>query len=135
LRSRTGQWESPLESELLRLSRDATSGTFGEVLYRAVFAGWLMALLAWLLASTHSTMAQIVLIWLCTFPISALHFGHSVAGGVEALYLAALGDASWGAMLSGFNAPAALGNAIGGVLLVALLNHGAGEGRSRGLSV
>ena len=37
---------------------------------------------------------------------------------------AALGDASWGAMLWGFVTPAVIGNAIGGVLLVALLNYG-----------
>jgi formate/nitrite transporter FocA (FNT family) len=89
-----------------------------------VFAGWLMALLAWLLASTTSSLAQIVLIWLCTAPISALHFRHSVVGSTEAFYRAALGDASWGGMLWGFVTPAVLGNAIGGVLLVALLNTG-----------
>jgi len=83
-----------------------------------------MALLAWLLASTTSSLAQIVLIWLCTAPISAFHFRHSIAGSTEAFYRAALGDVSWGAMLGGFVTPAVLGNAIGGVLLVALLNYG-----------
>jgi formate/nitrite transporter FocA (FNT family) len=109
-------------SELLRISREATEGGFLEIAYAAVFAGWLMALLAWLLASTTSTLAQIVLIWLCTFPISALHFRHSIVGSTEAFYRAVLGDASWGGMLS-FVAAAVIGNAVGGVLLVALLNH------------
>lgn len=113
-----------VNTALHQISREATAGSFGQVLYSAVFGGWLIALLAWLLASTRSTMAQIVLIWLCTAPISALQFRHSIAGSVEAFYLAALGDASWGAMLGGFTAPAVLGNAIGGVLLVALLNYG-----------
>lgn len=113
-----------VESELLRISREATSGGFGRVLYAGVFAGWLIALLTWLLASTHSTIAQIVFIWLCTFPIHALHFRHSIAGSVEAFYRAGLGDAGWGEMLGGFVAPAVIGNAIGGVLLVALLNYG-----------
>ena len=111
-------------SELLRISREATEGGFGETVYAGMFAGWLMALLAWLLASTTSTLAQIVLIWLCTAPIGALHFPHSIAGATEAFYRAVLGDASWGAMLWGFVTPAVLGNALGGVLLVALLNYG-----------
>lgn len=115
--------EPAVESELLRISREATSGGFGRVLYAAVFAGWLIALMAWLLAATHSSLAQIVLIWLCTAPIAALRFRHSIAGAVEAFYRAAIGDASWGAMLGGFVVPAVIGNAIGGVLLVALLNH------------
>ena len=110
-------------SELLRISRQATEGGFLEIAYAAVFAGWLMALLAWLLASTTSTLSQIVFIWLCTAPISALDFRHSIVGSTEAFYRAALGDASWGGMLWGFVTPSVLGNAVGGVLLVALLNH------------
>jgi formate/nitrite transporter FocA (FNT family) len=65
-----------------------------------------------------------VLIWLCTAPISALHFRHSIVGSIEAFYRAALGDAGWGAMLGEFIVPSVLGNAVGGVLLVALLNYG-----------
>jgi formate/nitrite transporter FocA (FNT family) len=113
-----------LHPTLLRMAAEATTGSFGEILYAAVFAGWLIALLTWLLASTQSTTAQIALIWLCTAPISALQFRHSIAGSVEAFYLAASGLASWGRMVGEFVMPAVLGNAIGGVLLVALLNYG-----------
>jgi formate/nitrite transporter FocA (FNT family) len=94
------------------------------VVYAGVYAGWLIALLAWLLASTQSTGAQLAFIWLCTVPIHALGFKHSIAGSVEAFYLATGGKASWGAMLREFVAPSVIGNAIGGVLLVALLNYG-----------
>jgi formate/nitrite transporter FocA (FNT family) len=112
-----------LHTELGRIAAESLSGSFGEVLYRAVFAGWLIALLSWVLAATHSTGAQIVLIWLCTAPIAALHFRHSIAGSVEAFYAAAAGQAGWMDVIRGFVVPAVLGNAIGGVLLVALLNH------------
>jgi formate-nitrite transporter family protein len=113
-----------LRPMLTTLATEATSGGFGHVVYAGVFAGWLIALLTWLLASTHSTGAQIALIWLCTAPISALQFRHSVAGSVEAFYRAGSGDASWSSMLGNFVVPSILGNAIGGVLLVALLNYG-----------
>lgn len=113
-----------LRTELARIAVQATSGTFLEVVYAGIFAGWLIALLSWVLASTHSTGAQIALIWLCTAPIAALQFRHSIAGSVEAFYRAASGTAGWGSMLGGFVVPAVLGNAIGGVILVALLNHG-----------
>jgi formate/nitrite transporter FocA (FNT family) len=121
--ARSSVVEPSVAAELLRISREATTGGFGTVLYSAVFGGWLIALLAWLLASTRSTTAQILLIWLCTFPIAALKFRHSIAGSVEAFYLAWLGDASWGPMLGEFVTPAVIGNAIGGVLLVGLLNY------------
>jgi formate-nitrite transporter family protein len=122
--ARTPMVDSELHPALVRMAQEATSGGFAHVLYAGVFAGWLIALLTWLLASTHSTGAQIALIWICTAPISALQFRHSIAGSVEAFYLAARGSADWGAMLQEFVVPSVLGNAIGGVLLVALLNYG-----------
>ncbi|HEX2220038.1 MAG TPA: formate/nitrite transporter family protein [Gemmatimonadales bacterium] len=122
--ARTDVLRPEFATELLQISRQATEGEFLQTAYAAVFAGWLMALLAWLLASTTSTLAQIVFIWLCTAPISALHFRHSIVGSTEAFYRAALGDAGWGAMLGDFVVPSVLGNAVGGVLLVALLNYG-----------
>jgi formate/nitrite transporter FocA (FNT family) len=122
--ARTPVVEPSLHAELGRLATEATSGTFGRIVYAGVFAGWLIALLSWLLASTHATGAQIALIWICTAPIAALGFRHSIAGAVEAFYRAASGGAGWGQMLGGFVLPAVIGNAIGGVLLVALLNYG-----------
>ncbi|HZP42767.1 MAG TPA: hypothetical protein VFD84_14830 [Candidatus Binatia bacterium] len=40
---------------LSTVAAEATSGGFGLVCWRAVFAGWLVALMAWLVASTHAT--------------------------------------------------------------------------------
>jgi len=122
--ARTSMVEPGLHIELTRIAAHTTMAGFGHVAYAGVFAGWLIALLAWLLAATHATGAQIALIWLCTAPISALDFRHSIVGSVEAFYRAASGGAGWGEMLAGFVVPSVIGNAIGGVLLVALLNYG-----------
>ena len=100
-----------------------TRGGFGLVFYQAIYAGWLIAHMAWLLGSTTSRGAQLVLIWLCTAAISALEFRHSIVGAVEAFYRAAAGSAAWGEMLGGFVVPSVPGNALGGVVLVALLNY------------
>ena len=122
--ARTPVVQPELHPSLMKIATEVSSGGFGQVLYGGIFAGWLIALLSWVLASTHSTTAQILLVWFCTAPISALHFRHSIAGSAEAFYRAAAGDASWGSMLGNFVAPAVIGNVIGGVLLVALLNYG-----------
>jgi formate-nitrite transporter family protein len=122
--ARTPVVEDSLRPSLLKIATEVSSGGFGHVLYAAIFAGWLIALMSWVLAATHNTLAQIVLVWLCTAPISALHFRHSIAGAVEAFYRAASGGASWGSMVGSFVVPAVIGNVIGGVLLVALLNYG-----------
>jgi formate/nitrite transporter FocA (FNT family) len=115
--------DSSLHPTLRDVSGEATLGGFGDVFYKAIFGGWLIALLAWLLAATADTSAQLFLIWVTTVPISAFHFRHSIAGSVEAFYRAVVGASSWGDMLGGFVVPALLGNAVGGVLLVALFNY------------
>ncbi len=50
--------------------------------------------------------------------------GRITAGAAEALYLAFAGALGGGRTFWGFIIPAVLGNIIGGVLLVALINHG-----------
>jgi formate/nitrite transporter FocA (FNT family) len=133
LAARTVMLRSELEPHLLQLGRDAMSGGFGHVFYLAIFAGWLIALTAWLVQATERTLAQIVLIWLTIAPISAFGFRHSIAGAVEAFYLAAIGGTGWGNAVGGFVIPAVIGNIVGGVIFVALLNHGqvAAEKRRR----
>jgi formate/nitrite transporter FocA (FNT family) len=121
--ARTPVVEASLLPALDAVAETATEGGFWTVGYKAVFAGWLIALMAWLVASTRATGAQILLVWLTTAPIAAFGFRHSIAGAVEAFYRVARGSASLGSMLGEFLVPAVAGNIVGGVLLVALFNH------------
>jgi formate/nitrite transporter FocA (FNT family) len=122
--ARTQTLESSLHGSMLETARDATSGLASVIFLKAIWAGWLVALMAWVIASTHETIAQIALVWLTTAPIAALGFKHSIAGATEAFYRAWMGDASIGDMLIRFEIPAIAGNIVGGVVLVALVNHG-----------
>lgn len=127
--------EASLRPSIAHVAEHATSGGFGLVFFKAIFGGWLVALMAWLVSSTGFTGAQIAFVWLTTAPIAAFGFKHSIAGAVEAFYRAATGGASWGEMIGGFLVPALLGNVLGGGVLVALLNHGqvtAGKRRPAG---
>lgn len=116
--------ESKLLAPLLDAARLSTEGGAQLVFYKGIWAGWLIALMAWLIAATHDTTAQIILVWLTTAPIAAFGFRHSIAGAVEAFYRGAVGDAPWSQMIFSFEIPCILGNIVGGVVLVALLNHG-----------
>jgi formate/nitrite transporter FocA (FNT family) len=121
--ARTTMIDESFTKSLEHVAAAGTAGGFADVFYKAIFGGWLIALLAWLLASTVDTTAQLFLIWVTTAPISAFHFRHSIAGSVEAFFRAFTGGATWGSMLGDYVVPALLGNAIGGVLLVALFNY------------
>ena len=113
-----------IKTKLANMARESTSDGFQLTFIRGVMAGWLIALLAWVLASTQESVAHLALVWLCTAPIAFLGFRHSIVGSVEAFYRVVSSSASLGEMAGSFIVPAVLGNTVGGVVLVALLNYG-----------
>ena len=50
-------------------------------------------------------------------------FSHVIAGSAEAAFAAMQGVIGWDHYLADFLLPALVGNSIGGVVFVALLNH------------
>lgn len=95
---------------------------FVGVAIKAVFAGWLIALMVWLMPAASS--AKFVVIVAVTWLISVAQFSHVVAGSVEGAFAAIHGAVAWPDYLIGFLVPALVGNSVGGVVFVALLNHG-----------
>lgn len=105
----------------MRLGEQAFAGSFGLVLVKAIFAGWLIALLVWLLPFAET--GRVAVIVMMTYLIALGSFHHVIAGSVDTFYLVALGERAWNEYLGGFMLPTLLGNIIGGVSLVAVLNH------------
>ena len=58
-----------------------------------------------------------------TYVVSVGRFSHIIAGSTEAIFAVFTGEASVYDYALGFLIPTLLGNTIGGVSLVALLNH------------
>ena len=63
------------------------------------------------------------MIILITYLVGLGHFSHIIAGAVETFTVAAMGEASWGNVLGAYIVPTLIGNILGGVTLVATLNH------------
>jgi formate/nitrite transporter FocA (FNT family) len=89
---------------------------------RAVLAGWLIALMVWILPSTRS--ARLLTIILITYVVALGGFMHVVASSSEVAYAVLSGMTSLGSYFTSFLFPTVLGNIVGGVTLVAMLNHG-----------
>lgn len=114
-------FEPEAKAEFAHLGQQALAHGFGTTLLRGIFAGWLIALMVWLLPFAEQ--GRIWVIIFITYIVGVAHFSHVIAGSVEVFTLAAMGQTSWGAALGSFTAPALLGNILGGVMLVAALNH------------
>ena len=116
-----GLFPDPVYQSLIETGREAVSGAFLPTMMRAVLAGWLIALMVWILPSARS--ARMFIILVLTYVVALGRFSHTVAGAIDAGFLVFSGHGTVRAFLLSFLAPTLLGNAIGGIALVALLNH------------
>lgn len=94
---------------------------FGTVLMRAIFAGWLIALMVWLLPGAESSRIAIVII--ITYLVGISGFNHVIAGSTTMFFLIVTKVITWKIYLAQFLIPTLLGNVIGGFALVAALGH------------
>jgi formate-nitrite transporter family protein len=105
--------------------------SFWQVVLRGIFGGWLVALIPWLVAASQDTVSQVLFVWGMVFLIPAGGLPHCIAGSAEVLISVLEGETSLGEYLGAFLIPTTLGNVIGGVVLVTLLNYGQVWGSNR----
>lgn len=77
--------------------------------------------MVWLLPAAQSARVHIIVV--ITYVVGLAGFAHIIAGSIEVLYLVHTGAAGWGELFGRFIAPTLIGNIVGGVSLVAALNH------------
>ncbi len=117
-----GIFRHEVVASLRQGATDAIPSGFGATFLKAVFAGWLIALMVWLLPSARSSRVWIILI--VTYVVAVGRLSHVIAGSVEAAYAVMSQLATLSDYFLKFLLPTLLGNIVGGVALVALLNHG-----------
>jgi formate/nitrite transporter FocA (FNT family) len=116
-----GIFPEPTMQAMAYLSTVAMKGPFWHTLITGGSAGWLIGLMVWLLPSAHTGRTPIII--LLTYVIAICQFPHIIAGSVEAAFGVFTGQATIGDYLLRFLVPTFLGNAAGGTILAALLNH------------
>ena len=97
---------------------------FIEIALFAVYGGWVVALMAWLVAAAQDTIGRAFVIWVTAILIPAGALPHSVAGSAEVLVGVFAGKVLVVEYFWEFLIPVVLGNTIGGVFLVSILNYG-----------
>ncbi|HEX3819246.1 MAG TPA: formate/nitrite transporter family protein [Candidatus Sulfotelmatobacter sp.] len=111
-----------LQQGMLEISQAHIGPGFWTVFMRAVFAGWLIALMVWMLPNAGSSRVATILI--ITFLISIASLSHVIAGSANVFFLVVSGHLSLGSYFTQFFVPTLFGNIFGGVSLVAALAHG-----------
>jgi formate/nitrite transporter FocA (FNT family) len=114
----SGAFLPDLHAAFAEIAKETIGPPLWTIFAKAVFAGWLIALMVWLLplADQLGPLIIILLTWL----VAAGHFQHIIAGSVDALYGALRGATTWGDFVH-FLIPTFLGNVVGGVAFVAAI--------------
>jgi len=117
----TPMFRPDVQAAMLSLATQAADVTFGVAILRGIFAGWLIAMVVWMLAAIDT--GRIMVIVIVTYIVGLAGLTHIIAGSVEVLFLPMAGVRSWLAVVWGYMVPTLIGNIIGGVSLTAALNH------------
>jgi formate/nitrite transporter FocA (FNT family) len=127
--SHTDLFTPAVKAAFVDIGAASLKGGFGLTVLRAVFAAWLIALMVWLLPVAQESRLQVIII--ITWLVALGGFAHIVAGATEVFNLLWLGRIGAGEVLVRFFVPTLIGNVVGGVSLVAMVNHNqvnAGQG-------
>ncbi len=119
--SHPGLFDNDVNEALRSLAAEAVKDAFWPMLIKAVLAGWLIALVVWLIPGAGQS--RLLLILILTYVVALAHFSHIIAGSVEAAFNVFVGHLTMGEYLTRFLVPTLIGNTVGGVSLVAILNH------------
>lgn len=117
----TPMFKPQVQAAMLSLAQEASAVSFGTAVLRGIFAGWLIAMVVWMLAAIDT--GRIGVIVILTYVVGLAGLTHIIAGSVEVLFLVMVGAKSWGAIAFGYMLPTLIGNSIGGVSLTAAINH------------
>jgi formate/nitrite transporter FocA (FNT family) len=120
---KTGALPINFADALAGLGLDAVQGHFTLIFAKGVLGGWLIALVAWMVTASHWTTGQVMIIWLLTFIVGAGHFSHSIASSAEIVAAIMAGHIHFSNYFQ-WLLPATLGNIVGGVFIVSVLNYG-----------
>jgi formate/nitrite transporter FocA (FNT family) len=120
---RTSALQPKYVESLSAIGTEIANHSLSTIFWSAIIGGWIIALVAWLVSASHSISGSMLLIWLLAFVVGLGHFAHCVASSGEVLsavlhhQVPAMSYFRW-------LWPAVLGNILGGVGLVTLLEYG-----------
>jgi formate-nitrite transporter family protein len=119
--ARSGAFEPELLNAVRNISMHMMDRTTGEMFFRAVPAGVLIAAIVWLLPSSAGTGFWVILVF--TYFIALAGFTHVVAGATEANFLLLVGEVNLSRAFFHFLLPVLAGNVVGGTAVFALLAY------------
>lgn len=110
------------KAAFLRIASEAMEPTRMTLFLKSIFAGWLIATMVWMLPTAEY--ARVWVLVLIPYIVGLGGLSHIIIGSIYCFYTVFEHHHTFGEYFSQFFWPVLLGNCIGGVTLVAVLNYG-----------
>ena len=114
-------FEGDVQRNFIELGHEAMRNTFWTSLIKGVFAGWLIALIVWLLPFAESSHFFVIIA--ITYIVGLGKLTHIIAGTTDVSAVCWAGEEQWTSAVGRYVIPTLIGNIVGGVTFVAALNH------------
>ncbi len=115
--------ESVSRESFTFLAQTRINYNWSVILGSSIGAGWLMGILSWLVTSSQDTISRIFIIILVTFLIGLGGLHHSIVGSIEVFTGMLCSKSITFAGYLRFQFWATIGNAIGGIVFVAIIKY------------
>jgi formate/nitrite transporter FocA (FNT family) len=120
---KTGALPYTLGTRLAAIGIQSVQGAPHHIFWSGVIGGWIIALMAWTVTASRWTIAQVIVTWMLTAVVGIGHFAHCIATSGEILSAVLTSQVPLHHYLS-WLLFASLGNIVGGVTFVTVLNYG-----------
>lgn len=121
--ARTGMLSNDTAAAAAYLARKGVETPFWDLFYKAAFAGLIVAGVVWLVYAVSDSTTRFLVVYVAFLAIPFGNLNHSVVSFTELAYLALVGQVAFLPGLVGFVLPVLLGNTVGGVVLVTVVNY------------
>jgi len=121
--ARTGVLSSEGSEAATYLAMKGIETTATTLFFKAAFAGLIVAGVVWLVYAVTDSLTRVVVVYLSFLAIPFGDLFHVVVSFTEVMYLVLSGSDVLVSGLSGFVLPVLLGNTVGGVVFVTVVNY------------
>jgi len=119
----TGVFEPAAAAEAIYISEKGIETGWWDLFVKGAFAGLIVAGVVWMDFAARDTISRVVLVYIAFLAIPLGNLFHSVVSVTETIFLVAEGELALLPGLGGFVLPVLLGNTVGGVVLVTIVNY------------
>ncbi len=118
----TGVFDPNIKAAFLKIGLEILQPSWTDTFWRSILAGWLIAMVVWLMpaAEPQRLWTIVVITWL----VGVGKLSHIIVGSVESFYVIVSGQYPFMQYVTHWAIPVLIGNCIGGVGMVALVNYG-----------